>query len=89
MRSIFAIPMPREILRAQAACVILCLILLVIFQLMQLIMFQAAFQRAHAQQVIACLRRLKQSFRMIRNGRTPNLRHVSRTHRVDLDRLVE
>ena len=70
---------------------IFCLILLIIFLLMRLIMFQASFQIVHSQPDFTVSRTSKQSFVCSKKKKkryaVPILRRVSRTHCVDLDWL--
>ena len=51
--------------------------------------FQATFQTAQSQPDSTCPRTTKPSFEKIIKCRSPNLRHVSRTHRVHLQWLFE
>ena len=72
----FRIPMPGEALRAQSGSVILILIPLVTCPLIWLTTFQATCQRVPSQALLV---------RSQRSSHTYDLRHVSRTHRVDVD----
>ena len=76
--------MLRETLRAQVASVMLSLLLLMISLVMRLTTFEATLQSSFPAK-LCILEDNEAVIRMIIKSRNRFLRHVSRTHRVDLD----
>ena len=85
----FRIPMPRETSRAQAASVILFLVLLCHFSFNAMDHVPSNILREFTPSQTLHLRgpRSSHSYDQ-KKGRSPNLRHVSRTHLVDLGQLL-
>ena len=81
--------MLRKTLRSKVAGVILLPILLIICLLTRLTTFHPTFQRGHSQSSESSVTVNDAIIRIIKKGRSPNLRHVSRIHRVDVDWLSE
>ena len=86
LKNIFHILMPRDTSSAQVASVVLLLVLLTLCHLMWLTISRPTFQRAYSQ---AKLLFVDVVIRMIIKERSSHLKHVSRTHRVDLDWLFD